>query len=215
MKRIFILICFFCFIFGGMCPSLSGKSGRKAYLGVNFGTFPLEPFFDQYRLGGEVGYQFTKRTGIMGEFDYGSTNSSYGPWGISQRSGIIKYDVIQINVSLIHIVPLSKRLSIYGGLGLGLYSIKTTDDWTDSPPLPWEPFRSGTSINNIIGFAPHFNFGIEFAILNQITVFSEVKQIYKTSELKEIYGYSNEEEVHFRRTKIKIGLRLNLQRRKR
>ncbi len=215
MKRIFILICFFCFIFGGICPSLSGKSGRRVYLGVNFGTFPLVPFFDLYHLGGEVGYQFTERYGIVGEFAYGSTNSSYGPWGISLLSGKIKYGVIQINVSFIHIVPLSKRLSIYGGLGLGLYSIKTIDDWTDAPPLPWEPFRSGTTINNTMGFAPHFNFGIEFAISNRITVFSDIKQIYETSELKEIFGYSNEEEVHFRRTKVKIGLRLYLQWRKR
>lgn len=215
MKRIFILICFFCFIFGGMCPSLSGKSERRAYLGVNFGTFPLVPFFDLYHLGGEVGYQFAERTGIVGEFAYGSTNSSYGPWGNSLLSGKIKYGVIQLNISLIHIVPLSKKLSIYGGLGLGLYSIKTKDDWIDAPILPYELLRSGTTTNKIMGFTPHFNFGIEFAILSQITVFSEVKQIYKTSELKEIYGYSNEEEVHFRRTKIKIGLRLNLQRRKR
>lgn len=215
MKRIFILICFFCFIFGGMCPSLSGKSGRRAYFGVNFGTFPLVSFFDLYRLGGEVGYQFTERTGIIGEFAYGHTNSSYGPWGNRRLSGKIKYGCIQINVSLIYIVPLRKRLTHYVGLGLGLYSIKIKENWTDFPMIPpYEP-SSGTITKKIMGFAPHFNFGIEFAVSNRITVFSEGKLIYALSELKEIPGLSDEGEVHFSRTKVKIGVRLNLQRRKR
>lgn len=215
MKRIFILICFFCFIFGSMCPSLSGKSGKGAYFGVNFGTFPLVSFFDLYRLGGEAGYQFTERFDIVGEFAYGHTNSSYGPWGNRRLSGKIKYGCIQINVSLIYIVPLTKRLTHYVGLGIGLYSIKTKDDWTDSPMIPPYEQSSGTITNKIMGFAPHFNFGIEFAVSNRITVFSEGKLIYATSALKEIYGFSDEGEVHFRRTKVKIGVRFNLQRRKR
>ena len=79
---------------------------------------------------------------------------------------------------------------------------------------PYEQ-SSGTITNKIMGFAPHFNFGIEFAVSNRITVFSEGKLIYATSALKEIYGFSDEGEVHFRRTKVKIGVRFNLQRRKR
>jgi len=198
-----------------MCPSLSGKSEKRAYYGVNFGTFPLVSFFDLYRLGGEVGYQFAERFSIVGEFAYGHTNSSYGPWGHRQLSGKIKYGSIQINASLIFIVPLTKRLIHYVGLGLGLYSIKTKDDWTDSPMIPPYESSSGTITSQIMGFAPHFNFGIEFAVSNRIKVFSEGKLIYATSALKEIPGLSDEGEVHFSRIKAKIGVRLNLQRRKR
>ena len=209
MKRISILICFFCFIFCSICPSLSGKSGKRAYFGVNFGTFPLVSFFDLYRLGGEAGYQFAERTGIVGEFAYGNTNSTYGPWGNRQLSGEIEYSCIQINVSLIHLVPLGKRLTHYLGIGLGFYSIKTKDDWIGSSMVPPYEQSSGTITNTTMGFAPHFNFGMEFAVTNRIKVFSEGKLIYVTSGLKEIPGYSNEGEVHFKRTRVKIGVKFN------
>ncbi len=190
-----------------MCPSLSGESGRRIHFGINFGTFPLVSPFNLYRLGGEVGCHFSEYIGVVVEFAYGYTNSSYGPWGHRRLSGVMKYSYSPINASLILTVPIGKKFSIYSGLGLGLYSIKITDEWTDSPP-GYES-SSGTRTNEIKGLAYHFNFGIEFAVFNRITVFSEVKEISETSKLKEIeyYGYSNEGDVHFGRPEVKIGIR--------
>lgn len=207
MKKIIILICFFCLIFGTISPAVSEKSGRGLSLGVNVGAFPIVLYFNSYRFGGELGYQFTERIGIMGEFAYASTTQSYESRSNSYSSSSkMTYSAVPISVTLLFITPVTKRFSPYVGLGVGHYSITIKDEWTYQSP--YYGTDSSTETDKIKGFAPHFTVGVESEISNRVTIFGEVKQIVGKTKFEERdeYGYSKED-IHFGGPEVKIGIR--------
>ncbi|UCC38993.1 MAG: outer membrane beta-barrel protein, partial [Candidatus Aminicenantes bacterium] len=168
MKKIIILMCFFCFIFGTISPAVSGESGKGLSLGVNVGAFPIVYYYKAYRIGGEIGYQFTERIGIMGEFAYASTTDSYESRSSSSSSSDkITYSAVPISVTLLFITPVTKRFSPYVGLGVGHYSITIKDEWTYQSSLYGSDSETWTE--KIKSFAPHLAVGVEFEIFKRVT----------------------------------------------
>lgn len=222
MKKIIIIIFFYFIIFISTCPVSSAAPGRGLCLGIDIGNFPIEWRYDSWLqdsmgeginafiLGGEIGYQFTDRIGILGEFAYGNKNSSTRrDYVHSFREIKMTYSSMPISVSLFFITPIDNRFSTYIGLGLGYYTIKYKweDRWTD-------PFGGGGDyirIQKIRGFAPHINLGLESTFFKWLTIFGELRQIVGKAELKEEYengaGYIAKRDVHFGGLEVKIGIR--------
>ncbi len=77
MKKIFIFLSISILILVGISPALNGETRKGLHFGISFGTFPFVAAFNSYRVGGEIGYQFTDRVGINMEFGYGYITSNY------------------------------------------------------------------------------------------------------------------------------------------
>ncbi|MBL7083780.1 MAG: porin family protein [Candidatus Aminicenantes bacterium] len=207
MKKIIILMCFLCLIFGTISPAVSEESGRGVSLGVSVGAYSIVMYFNSYRFCGELGYQFTERIGIMGEFGYASTTQSYESRSNSYSSSSkMTYSGVPISVTLLFITPVTKRFSPYVGLGVGHYSMTIKEEWTFQSP--YYGTDSETETDKIKGFAPHFTVGIESEVLNRVIIFGEVKQIVGKTKLEKTdeYGYSKED-IHFGGPEVKIGIR--------
>jgi len=191
---------------GTISPAVSEESGKGLSLGVNVGAFPIVYYFKAYRFGGEIGYQFTERIGIMGEFAYALTTQSYEARSSSySTTDKMTYSAVPISVTLLFITPVTKRFSPYLGLGVGHYSITIKDEWTYDGYFGPD---SDTETEKIKGFAPHFTVGVEFEIFKRVTISGEVKQIVGKTKFEQTddWGYEKED-FEFGGTEVKIGIR--------
>lgn len=231
MKKILILIFFFFIIFINTCLFSPAASGKGLHLGINIGQFPIEWHYDSWLqdnmgrgikafvLGGEIGYQFTKRIAILGEFAYGNKNS------LSRRDYDINwyyetkmtYSSMPISLSLFFITPLDNTLSTYIGLGLGYYTLKYKWKHRSSDPFGGRG-DIYIQIQKIRGFAPHINLGIESVFFKRLTIFGELRHIVGKAELKEEIEngnvYISKRDVHFGGSVVKIGVRFHFKNKK-
>ena len=201
MNKILILICFYFFVFGSICHTSFAEPSRGLILGIKIGTFPIVSFFNSYRFGGEVGYQFTNSVSIIGEFAYGEVTNSWP--GADYWVGDIfnaTYSCIPIRASLLLPLIKVKTFSIYWGPGLGYYfiTIKT-----------YELIRNLTETTKIKGLAPHLNIGVELRVLKRVAIFGELKYVFGSERLREIEAYADSyyKNVHFRRPELITGIR--------
>jgi opacity protein-like surface antigen len=218
MKKIIILICSCCFIFSAICPELSGAPGRGFSFGINVGIFPIEWHLDTFLVdnyygkrqsvflfGGELGYQFTERIRIIGEFAYGRESglnkTQYDTGDISYMKAT--YSSMPVSASLLFITPVNKRASFYMGIGLGYYKIISKSEYGSMGEITY------SYADKIRGLAPHINFGIESALSKRISFFSEVIIIVGKTKLKyEGLDFTTWRDVRFGGPEIKIGARL-------
>jgi hypothetical protein len=198
MKKILILISFCFLFFCGICHTSFAEPTKGFSLGIKIGTFPIVSFFNSYRFGGEVGYQFTNSVSIIGEFAYGeATNSWPGAWGYIYN---VTYSCIPIRASLLLPLIKAKTFLIYWGLGLGYYLITVKIN---------EIIRNQTKTIKLKGLAPHLNIDMELRILKRVAIFGELKQVFGPEWIREIERYSApwKKNVHFRRPELIIGIR--------
>lgn len=211
MKKIFIFLGVSILILGGISPALNGETQKGLHLGVSIGTFPFVPAFNSYRVGGEIGYQFTDRVGINMEFGYGYITSNYesdeqSQYFQSSYSRETTYSAVPISGSLLFTTPVGNGFTAYVGIGLGYYTIKIKNDWTRESS--YSGTTSDTAEEEAKGFAPHINIGIESAISKRITIFGELKHIVGKIESEETEnGYHRKERFPFGGTEARIGFR--------
>lgn len=195
MKKILVLMCFYFFVFGSICHISFAEPTRGFILGIKIGTHPIFTYFKSYSFGGEAGYQLTNNISILGEFAYGkATNWGHGPlgepvwpyWGAT-------YSCIPIRASVLRSIIKAKTFSIYLGGGLGYYLI--TVKWNET--------------TKIKGLAPHVNIGMDLMVLKRVAIFGELKKVFGPEWLREIERYDDpwEQNVHFRRPELIIGIR--------
>ncbi len=203
MKKILILICFYFFVFGSICHTSFAEPSRGLILGIKIGTFPIVSFFNSYRFGGEVGYQFTNSVSIIGEFAYGEVTNSWP--GADYWVGDIfnaTYSCIPIRASLLLPLIKAKTFLIYWGLGLGYYFITVKIN-----EITWNQ----TETKKLKGLAPHLNIAMELRILKRAAIFGELKQVFGPKWLREIMHYDNPwmsmDVEYFRRPELIIGIR--------
>ncbi len=215
MKKIIIFTCFCFFIFVNLCSSLSADTQRGFNVGVSTGTFPFvwEPSvgacrMNSLRFGAQIGYQFTKRLGITGEFAYAYSTSSWKTTRPSlgmETSAKTTYSTIPINASVFFTTPVGENFSVCIGLGLGYYTIKykkfynqtngTVESWTESD-----------KINEL---APTFNLGFDCDVSKRLAIFFEVREIVGKTKFKSTRPdiYDVEQDLNFGGTEFKIGIK--------
>ena len=209
-KSIIFAIFLFLFIFS-QSVLFAEDTKRGASIGLTAGAYPFMWNFNSYRFGGEIGYQFTSRIGIMAEFAYAGAKSSYKYSGNSAESSReYTYTSVPMSLSLLFITPVSNNFSTYIGLGVGHYSIKIEEDWTHQSP--WLGTESGTEVDKFKEFAPHILFGIETAASKSMIFFGEIRQSVGKTKLKRTSMESTSEgDEHFGGPEIKVGIRFYLQ----
>jgi len=208
MKKNIILFCFLCLIFGFLRPAFCEQSGRGFSVGLNVGGAPLIWFYNSYRFGGEIGYQFTNHFGVMAEFAYGLTKYSFQSKGIYYSSSSeTSFTVLPLNLSLFYFIPINKGFSAYVGLGGGHYSLSIKEESEESSAYS-NPEKT-TETDKLKAFAPHFCFGFEGNAYKRMVIFGEVKYSSGKDKLKKTdqYGYSSEQDIFFGGPQVKIGIR--------
>lgn len=218
MKKYIILI-FFCFIiFSINCPTLYAETGRGFNFGMSVGTFPsvwsnygIQPL-NSLCFSGRIGYQVTKRFGIIGELAYSFarsyTKTTY-TWSGDWDSRKTNHTTIPVTLSLIYSEPISERFTTYIGLGFGYYEMKYKDFYNQSSGT----IQSWTEADKINTLVPHFNLGSEFSIFHKIKIFFEIKKTIGKARFEgEIYGGAAtiERDDYFIGTEMKIGLKFFL-----
>ncbi|MFB0566543.1 MAG: outer membrane beta-barrel protein [Candidatus Aminicenantaceae bacterium] len=208
MKKSIIFFCLFWFIFGSLRPAFSEESGRGFSISLNVGASPVVWFYNSYRFGGEIGYQFTKHFGVMTEFAYGFTKYSSQSEGMYYSSSSeTSFTIFPINLSLLYFLPVNRGFVAFVGLGGGHYSLSIKEE-SEVPGYSNQEKKSET--NKLKAFAPHFCLGFEGGISKRLAVFGEVKHFIGKAKLKKTdqYGYSSEQDIFFGGPHLKIGIRL-------
>jgi hypothetical protein len=201
MKKLFILLSSSLLLFTGVFAETS----RRFSVGFNVGGCRIVENMDGYRIGGEFGFQISRRMGFLAEFGYAYNTSSYEG---SSYTGKWTYSSVPVSASLVFITPVTENFSAHIGLGLGYYSIRfksrTTYDNKDSNP--YIPYPYPDPDYRVKGLAPHVCMVIEAAVSKQITMIAGVKQIIGKSELEGDSG-SSKIDLYFSGPELKIGLR--------
>ena len=206
MRGIILLTCAGCLILGSVSPAPAEQPGGEYAFGLSAGVFPIRGDLNAYRVGGEVGYRFTKEVAFVGEFAYAYATSSVD--SIGQGFSILRdgtYRYAPINGSLLLMAPIRQRLSAYLGLGIGYYWLKNKDSRTVRMADEVEFYSHSDETR---GFAPYFLVGVESSISDHAVIFGELKQIVGKAKFQEVQdGLSIEKEVPFQGPEIKIGIR--------
>jgi hypothetical protein len=211
MKRRIIRLCGLFTVFVSFLPVISEASGRGLSFGASVGGSPHVWFYHSYKFGGELGYQFTNRIGLMADSGLAFTSYSYQSSGAYfTSSSKTTLTSVPISLSVLFLTQVKSGFSAYLGLGGGHYSISIKEETEDAGTYA-DPARK-TETHKLKSLAPHVSLGFESDLSRRFVIFGEVRQIIGKEKLKKTdsYGYSTAQDVYFGGTEVKVGLRFYL-----
>jgi hypothetical protein len=187
-------------------------SGLGGSFGLSFGAQPFANLASGYRVGGELGIQFSNHFAFVGDVSYAFQTysyeyvSAYGSYSSSTKSETT-YSTVPLCGSLVFIAPVGEKMSARIGAGVGYYLIKS--HYVRARKNSYGGTDNKDETDEIKGIAPHVSLGLEVTVSKNARIFGQARYSVGKGMTESRNTYStSKSEVPIGGPQIMIGMRV-------